>query len=53
MGISYEKWATCDNCEYQKSYHESDTDDPPWGFKWNYDRSLLLCWDCFDQETDG
>lgn len=50
MGISYEKWATCDVCEYQRSYSEFDNDDPPWGFYWNPDRSKLFCSDCFDPE---
>lgn len=53
MGISYEKWATCDNCEYPKSYPGDDEDDPPYSFKWNYDRSILLCWECYDEDTDG
>ncbi len=50
MGISYEKWATCDECEEQKSYHMDDEDDPPYGFYWNFDRSKLYCADCY---TDG
>ena len=53
MGISYEKWATCDNCEYQKSYLGDDEDDPPYGFVWQWTvtggaRGKLLCWDCDD-----
>ncbi len=51
MGISYEKWATCDSCEEQKSYPGTDEDDPPYGFYWNFDRSALLCWECANDDT--
>lgn len=56
MGISYEKWAHCDNCDEGKSYPGDDTDDPPYGFSWedfgnSYTRRLL-CWDCYDSERE-
>jgi len=54
MGISYEKWATCDECEYQKSYPGDDEDDPPYGFCWMDDdrgnpTGRLLCWECANE----
>jgi len=59
MGISFEAWVHCDNCEEGKSFHPEDvsdsTDTNPNGFEWrdspDWHRGdkWLLCWDCIDE----